>query len=121
MSASTRATLNSREDLPLLKGGGGEGGPIKEVTIGEEYTGKVPALPETVEKLIVHAKSITFTSFPTGLHHLEFGFWFNSPLEVPLPPALQVLIFGFSFNQPVEHLLLPRTHHTLKFGDSFNQ
>ena len=116
-------STSNRPDKPPSAGDlEGLGGTTKEVTIGEKYTGKLPALPDAVEKLTVNSEqNITFTSFPSGLHHLEFGSNFNSPLTVPLPPALHTLIFGRYFNQPVEHLLLPPTLHTLTFGDRFNQ
>ena len=70
----------------------------------------------------IHEDSPTGKSsiLPNSLTHLQFGKYFNQPVD-NLPSGLTQLIFGkySDFNQPVDNLPNSLTH--LTFGDDFHQ
>eukprot|EP01133_Synstelium_polycarpum_P006089 gene6089-7052_t len=58
---------------------------------------------------------------PLGVTTLEFGYYFNEPLEVgSLPATLETLTFGELFRKDIVRGLLPAGLKTLVLGGSFN-
>lgn len=67
-------------------------------------------------------RAVMFATWPTMMKHLEFGDWFNRPVEgVSWPPGLEHMSFGPRFNQPVARVTWPPGLKELIFGNNFDQ
>uniref|UniRef100_A0A6G6ADS9 F-box and FNIp repeat-containing protein n=1 Tax=Borely moumouvirus TaxID=2712067 RepID=A0A6G6ADS9_9VIRU len=59
-------------------------------------------------------------NIPEGITHLEFGDFFNQPIEKCIPDNIINLTFGWEFNQPIKGCIPSQLTH-LTFGCRFNQ
>eukprot|EP00438_Fugacium_kawagutii_P034288 Skav220345 [mRNA] locus=scaffold2224:151673:170259:+ [translate_table: standard] len=121
---------------------------LQSLTFGQKFNQSLDqSLPESLQSLTLGTDFLiqqlnSEVNFPAGikkltlegsaqlldvdlpaesLRELNFGYYFNQPLQLNDLPCLEFLTLGDEFNQPLQQVKLPSSLKSLHFGHEFNQ
>lgn len=79
-----------------------------------------PSVCPSLQVTLVANRAVTYATWPHTMERLDFGEWFNRPVEgVVFPPGVAFLAFGARFNQPVARVNWPPALQVRTTGDVF--
>jgi hypothetical protein len=87
------------------------------------HTAFISNVPSNVTHLILSDYLLSpelYGLIPGSVTHLEFGYYFDQPIENHIPKSVTHLKFGYHFNRPIKNAI-PSSIIRLTFGRNFNQ
>ncbi|ARF08578.1 FNIP repeat protein [Catovirus CTV1] len=93
---------------------------IKFLKFSSFLTSKIKKFPASIETIILpQLYNRGIENMPESVKHIEFGDYFNKPIDFSRYKSLHTLIFGNRFNQPVTKW--PTRMKKLVLGRDYNQ